>query len=252
MITKVCNKCNVLKTQEELVRRSGSIDGYRPTCKLCYNQYKTKKRKNFSELEKEKNKKYSQNYRKLNHDKLIERERKYQQINKEKESIRKKKYREENPEKYLECIQNYKKSNKEKIREKSRDYYQNNKDKRRIYETEKRKNDSVYRITCSLRSRINIFIKSKKINKSNKTFEIIGIAPIELKKYLGNLFTEGMTWQNYGEWHIDHIIPLSSAKTEQEIYELCKYTNLQPLWAQDNLKKSNKILVKNIIKNVDC
>jgi len=247
MITKICNKCNVLKTQEELVKRSGTIDGYRPTCKLCYNQYKTERRKNFSESEKEKVKKYSQNYRKLNYDKLIEKERNYQQINKEKESIRKKKYREENYEKCLKSIQNYKKLNKEKLREKSRNYYQNNKDKRRIYETEKRKNDSLYRITNSIRSRINIFVKSKKINKSNKTFEIIGMVPIELKKYLGNLFTEGMTWENYGEWHIDHIIPLSSANTEQEIYELCKYTNLQPLWAKDNLKKSNKILIKNII-----
>ena len=249
MITKVCNKCNVLKTQEELVKRSGSIDGYRPTCKLCYNQYKIKRRKNFSESEKEKNKKYFQNYRKSNYDKLIERERNYQQINKEKESIRKKKYREENPEKYLECIQNYKKSNKEKIREKSRDYYQNNKDKRRIYETEKRKNDSVYRITCSLRSRINIFIKSKKINKSNKTCELIGIPPIQLKEHLEKQFTQEMSWDNYGfyGWHIDHIIPLSSAKTEEEVYKLCHYSNLQPLWAQDNWEKSDKILVKNII-----
>jgi hypothetical protein len=53
-----------------------------------------------------------------------------------------------------------------------------------------------------------------------------------------------MNWENYGQfgWHVDHIIPLSSAKTEEEIYKLSHYTNLQPLWAQDNLKKGNKIL----------
>ena len=53
-----------------------------------------------------------------------------------------------------------------------------------------------------------------------------------------------MSWENYGKdgWHIDHKIPLSSAKTDREIYELCHYTNLQPLWAKDNLKKSNKII----------
>jgi hypothetical protein len=61
-------------------------------------------------------------------------------------------------------------------------------------------------------------------------------------EYLGDLFTEKMNWDNYGEWHIDHIIPLSSANTEEEIYKLCHYTNLQPLWAEDNIKKSNKII----------
>ena len=55
-------------------------------------------------------------------------------------------------------------------------------------------------------------------------------------------FTTGMSWENRNEWHIDHKIPLSSAKTEEEIYELCHYTNLQPLWAFDNLSKGNKIL----------
>jgi hypothetical protein len=51
-----------------------------------------------------------------------------------------------------------------------------------------------------------------------------------------------MNWSNRKEWHIDHIIPLSSAKTEEELLKLFHYTNLQPLWANDNIKKSNKIL----------
>jgi len=53
-----------------------------------------------------------------------------------------------------------------------------------------------------------------------------------------------MSWENYGRngWHVDHIIPLSSAKTEEEIYKLCHYTNLQPLWEVDNIKKGNKII----------
>ena len=66
----------------------------------------------------------------------------------------------------------------------------------------------------------------------------------ELKIYLESKFVEGMSWNNYGlyGWHIDHIIPLSSANTEDEIYKLCHYTNLQPLWSEDNLKKGCKIL----------
>jgi hypothetical protein len=79
----------------------------------------------------------------------------------------------------------------------------------------------------------------------NKTYnDIIGCSPEFLKEYLENQFAEGMSWDNHGQysWHIDHIIPLSSAKTDEEIYKLCHYTNLQPLWAEDNLRKSNKIL----------
>ena len=82
-----------------------------------------------------------------------------------------------------------------------------------------------------------------KITKTNKTFDIIGCAPQFLKEYLEKQFSEGMSWDNYGfyGWHIDHKIPLSSADNEEDIYKLCNYTNLQPLWATDNLKKSNKI-----------
>jgi len=74
---------------------------------------------------------------------------------------------------------------------------------------------------------------------------LIGCSPEFLKEYLEQKFTEGMSWENYGlyGWHIDHVIPLSSVDTEEEIYKLCHYTNLQPLWAEENLKKSNKILI---------
>jgi hypothetical protein len=93
-----------------------------------------------------------------------------------------------------------------------------------------------------MRSRTRIFFKLKNIKKKTDTFKIIGCSPLQLKEYLEQKFTKGMNWENQGKWHIDHIIPLSSAKTEDEVYILCHYTNLQPLWAEDNLKKSNKIL----------
>jgi len=94
-----------------------------------------------------------------------------------------------------------------------------------------------------MRARIWKYVTLLNITKKNRTFDIVGCTPQELKEHLEKQFIEGMTWENRNEWHIDHIIPLSSAKTEEELYKLCHYTNLQPLWAVDNMKKSNKILV---------
>lgn len=88
------------------------------------------------------------------------------------------------------------------------------------------------------------YIKKNNILKNNRTFEVVGLTPTELVSYLESKFLDGMTWENYGlqGWHIDHKIPLSSAKDEEELYKLCHYTNLQPLWSEDNLRKSNKFL----------
>ena len=72
---------------------------------------------------------------------------------------------------------------------------------------------------------------------------MVGCSPEFLKDHIENQFTEGMSWELMGKYiHIDHRIPLSSAKSEEEVYKLCHYTNLQPLWAEDNLSKGSKIL----------
>ena len=95
---------------------------------------------------------------------------------------------------------------------------------------------------CKELKEICSFQKLNKISKKNKTFDIVGCNPIFLKEYIESKFTNGMSWDNRHMWHIDHIIPLSSAKTEEEIYKLCHYTNLQPLWIKENLSKGSKIL----------
>ena len=135
------------------------------------------------------------------------------------------------------------------VKEQKKIYYNNNKEKIREYkrkwETDKRKNNLLFRIKQLVRGRIYKFIISTngKLRKTNKTFDIVGCSPQFLKEYLEQKFTEGMSWELMGQHiHIDHIIPLSSANTEEEVYKLCHYTNLQPLWAEDNLKKGSKIL----------
>jgi hypothetical protein len=102
-----------------------------------------------------------------------------------------------------------------------------------------------YRLKTNLRNRVKLFLKSSNFTLGkNKTYEIIGCSPEELKQHLESQFVDNMSWENYGHkgWHIDHIIPLSSAKNNEELYSLCHYTNLQPLWCIENYKKGDKIL----------
>ena len=85
-------------------------------------------------------------------------------------------------------------------------------------------------------------MKRKKRNK--RLDEILGITVEKFKEYIESQFETWMTWDNWGHttWHIDHIIPLSSAKDENKLYELWYYTNMRPLSAAENLKKGKKIL----------
>ena len=76
--------------------------------------------------------------------------------------------------------------------------------------------------------------------KKSRAHIILGTDWSVVKLHMESLFKEGMTWNNHGEWHIDHIIPISSGKTEYEGVKLCNYSNLQPLWAEENLLKSDK------------
>ena len=129
---------------------------------------------------------------------------------------------------------NYQKNNNESVKKNRNGRHQKN------YNT-----NVLYKLKVNIRNRVKLFIKSVDFNvKTNNTFYIVGCSPEELKNYLEQQFTEGMSWDNHKlkGWHIDHIIPLSSAKTEEEVYKLCHYTNLQPLWCNDNYKKGKKIL----------
>ncbi len=97
-----------------------------------------------------------------------------------------------------------------------------------------------YKLSIFIRNSLNRSIKNKRINKNNKSFQYIGCSLEKLKYHIESQFLEGMTWDNHGDWHIDHISPLASAKTEEDIFKLNHYTNLQPLWEKENLQKSSK------------
>jgi hypothetical protein len=202
---KKCCKCNIEKEFCEFNKKSSSKDGHHPSCKECRKiEFKLYYKQKKIELLK-----YQKEYYSKNTDKVKDREREK---------------RKSNPE----IFKKYELKRKTKRKE----YYSK-------YFLKRRENDNLFKMSGNLRNRINKFIK----NKSKSTEIIIGISFDKLKIYLESKFIEGMTWSNYGfnGWHIDHIIPLSSAQNEEEMYKLCHYTNLQPLWAEENLRKGKKI-----------
>ena len=101
-------------------------------------------------------------------------------------------------------------------------------------------NDTLYKFDKCVRALVYGSLRGKKLNK---TEIYLGCSIEELKKYLESKFQQGMTWDNYGRggWHIDHIIPSSSAIDIESLIKLQHYTNLQPLWEADNLRKGSKI-----------
>ena len=100
----------------------------------------------------------------------------------------------------------------------------------------------MFKVKDNLRSRCWIAFNDMSIKKSKKTSEILGTDYETFKMHMESQFKDNMSWDNYGEWHIDHIIPLASANTEEELIKLFHYTNTQPLWAEENLSKGSKIL----------
>jgi hypothetical protein len=120
-------------------------------------------------------------------------------------------------------------------------YYKANKfaqnEKKRIYFSKKREQDPNFRLKANLRNRLYFAMLGN--SKSKRTFEAVGCDIEFLKKHIEKQFQPGMTWSNYGKWHLDHIRPLSSASSSLEIENLFHFTNLQPLWAKDNLRKGD-------------
>ncbi|QDP64188.1 MAG: hypothetical protein Tp131SUR933471_1 [Prokaryotic dsDNA virus sp.] len=126
---------------------------------------------------------------------------------------------------------NYRKKNVDKIKIYQRGYCRN-----------RRKNDPLFRLKRNLSTRTSLAFTTKYWTKNSGNIDILGTDYETAFKHIESQFKEGMTWDNRGEWHIDHIIPLSSAKTEEEMEKLCHYTNIQPLWKEENILKGNKIL----------
>ena len=163
-------------------------------------------------------------------------------------ALKKKEYAKKHKEKIIEYKRQYYLKNKEgKIKE----YKEKNRDKIALSHTTylmgKYNTDIQYKLRSLLRGRLWFAIKRNK--KAGSAVRDLGCTISELKFYLEGKFTDGMSWDSFGEWHIDHIIPLSffDLSNREQFIKACHYTNLQPLWAKDNLSK-NKKFISNLIK----
>lgn len=156
-----------------------------------------------------------------------------------------KRLRLKNPEKHNLSNKQWRIINRDKHNQNAKDYYQKNKkhanEVKRKRRMDRRKNDTLYAFSIGVRSLVSKSFRERGYSKTSKSQEIIGCDWESLKSHIENQFVDGMSWDNRNQWHIDHIVPLASAKTPEDVVRLNHYSNLRPLWAIDNLKKGAKI-----------
>ena len=116
---------------------------------------------------------------------------------------------------------------------------------KRDYEKIRKANDPLYKLISNFRTAIYQVLKENNIEKNKHYFEVIRYTPEDLISHLETLFVEGMSWDNYGKWHVDHKLPITSFNINQigdeEFMKCWGLSNLQPLWGDENVRKSNKI-----------
>ncbi len=150
------------------------------------------------------------------------------------------KYYCENKKQLNEKLKIWRKSNHLKVITNRKKYYNNNKTK--ILSLFKKRCDlnPVTKLSFGIRNLINGSFKRNGFTKNSKTMQILGCSFDEFKSHIESQFKHGMSWDNRSEWHIDHIMPVSMAKTHDEVIRLNHFRNLRPLWAHENLSKSDK------------
>lgn len=221
-MTKVCNKCGIEKDITLFSKNKKCKGGYRTDCKECQKRYRLD---NIDQHRESNNKWYDKNRRSP----------------REKSNLTEKEVRKIWYEKNKDRI------NKER-REKRKKRTEQQIIKERVMHTQyvrkRYQEDSVYKILNCLRSRVGLAIKNQSSEKAFKTTELLGCSIEECRQHLEDQFVEGMSWDNHGVWHIDHIKPCASfdLTNEDEQKQCFHYTNLQPLWAEENLRKSDKLL----------
>lgn len=229
---KICIKCNESKPLTEFYK---SGNRYRTECKTC-NKLKLK------------------NWRSCNKDKVHDQYLRYYSKYQDKVQERNQNWQLRNSEQYREYHRQYYLLNRERILIQQKEYQRTHKIERKAYWEsylprrrelfiEKYYNDHQFRLHFCFSNRMRNSLYNGKHGKPWET--LVGYSLSDLMNRLESLFDEGMSWENYGEWHIDHIIPVSYFKYDSydsDAFKTCwSLDNLQPLWAEDNLKKHAKL-----------
>lgn len=215
---KACSRCKGSYNIQLFRKNRNKKDGLHSQCKACELEYRNRTRE----------------------DRLVK-SKAYYVRNRDLFSSKHKLYRSKNKEILKAYRANYRRANvvKEAIWKGS--WYTKNVKNISRKAKERYRTDYFHALKSRVRHRTREAFKRAKIVKPNKTHILLGCTYSTLMRHIESLFTSGMTWENRGKWHIDHIIPLASATNEEELIKLCHYTNLQPLWAVDNLRKGSKI-----------
>ena len=162
-------------------------------------------------------------------------DKKWRDSNKEYMSNKSKTWYEQNKEHRKEYLKEYREKNIDKIRKTKRDYQQHLRD-----------TNPTYKLISYFRTAIYQVLKESNVGKNKHYFDVLQYTPKQLIDHLELQFTDGMTWDNYGEWHVDHIKPISSFNIiemgDNEFMKCWCLNNLQPMWGEENIRKSNKVV----------
>lgn len=259
---KKCNKC-LLEKELDMFPKKGA------KCKECVAEYKKEyailnkekveqSKKKYYENNKEKIKEKVKEYTKNNIEKIKEYKeeynknnpnseyhKEYRESNKELISIKRKEYYQKNKEKVKEKVREYNSENREYVNQRKRENREKNKDEYNRkwceYVKNRKDNDPLYKLTCSIRTLISQSFKGQFTKKAKKTIEILGCDFETFKEHIEVQFTDDMNWDNYASyWQLDHKIPISWSENEEDVYKLNHYTNFQPLFWKDNISKGNR------------
>jgi hypothetical protein len=222
MLGKVCNKCKIDKPLSEyyLHKSKGREGKPLSKCILCVKEHDF-----------------------LHKEEAQARSKKWQAENTERSLNKCRDWRAKNPEKNRKIARDWRERNPEKMLQ-----YNLNRNKKKtnsIYAKNREKTDPIFKCKRAIRTVVGSAIRRMGYIKKSKTQQILGCSFEEFQLHFEKQFKPGMTWLNHGKdgWEIDHIIPVSSAKTEEEIIKLNHYTNLQPLWKKDNRLKGNRLIL---------
>ena len=160
-------------------------------------------------------------------------DKKWRDSNKEYMTNKSKIWYEQNKEHRKEYLKEYRKNNVDKIRQIKRDYERNRKAK-----------DPLYKLISNFRTAIYTVLKESNVDKYGHYFDILQYTPEQLITHLELQFKDTMSWDNYGEWHVDHKLPIThfniSEMGDEEFMRCWSLDNLQPMWGIENIRKSNK------------